>query len=409
MPVGVHSEVGPLEEVIVYRPGREMDRLTPSNKDDLLFDDVLWLSQARRDHDVFTKTLSDQGVKVLCLNDLLKEALQDEQARSYVVEVSFADEYYGVTAAAALQEYAKSLTGSALGDFLIDGMTKRELDEFVGHVPSTYFHRFQGDDLVTPCLPNLYFTRDPSAWIYGGVSVNAMQMRARRREAFVYNTVYRWHPRFKGEDFDFWSRGANAGYSTVEGGDILVPGNGVVLVGLSQRTTPAGVERLAQSLFRDPHVRTVVGIMMGQERAQMHLDTVMTMVDERTFMKYQHLGMLETVVIERGPSGGLSVRVKDREDMHRVIANAMGVGDLRFLTTPESGPNAERGQWNDSCNLLALRPGVVVAYDRNERANEYLMSEGVQVLTVPGGELGRGRGGPRCMSCPVVRGSVVVD
>lgn len=403
MSLGVYSEVGPLEEVIIYRPGREMDRLTPSNKDDLLFDDVLWLSQARRDHDVFGQTLADQGVKVLNLNQVLKDTLQDPQAREYVIEIAFADEYYGVTASTALTEYANSLPGPALADFLIDGMTKRELDENIGHVPSTYFHRFQNDELVTPCLPNLYFTRDSSAWIYGGVSVNAMQMRARRRETIVYDAIYRWHPRFRDEDFEFWSHGDDGGYSTVEGGDILVPGNGLVIVGLSQRTTPAGVERLARSLFRDPQIETVVGIMMGRERAQMHLDTVMTMIDPHTFMKYQHLGMLETVVIKRGSLGGLSVRVEGAVQMHNVIAKAMGLSDLRFLTTPESGPNAERGQWNDSCNLLAIRPGVVVAYDRNERSNEYLASQGVEVLTVPGGELGRGRGGPRCMSCPISR------
>lgn len=402
MSLGVYSEVGQLREVVVYRPGKEMDRFTPSNIGDLLFDDVLWLSQARRDHNEFARVLAGQGVKILYLNDLLKETLQDEAARAYAVDAAFLDDYFGVSAATALREYASGLAGDDLADLLIDGLTKQELEDKLGHVESTYFHRFHADELVAPCLPNLYFTRDTSMWLYGGVSINAMQMRARRRETIIYNTVYGWHPRFAGEDFRFWARGAVRD-ATVEGGDVLVPGDGVLIVGLSERTTPAGVEGLAQSVFADPNIHTVVGVMMEQERAQMHLDTLMTMVSPDTFMVYKHLGLLDTVVIRRGARGGLDVRVEDASRMHSVFAKELGQPDLRFISTPETGPNAERGQWNDSCNLLAIRPGVVVAYDRNEAANEFLDQQGVEVLTVPGGELGRGRGGPRCMSCPIAR------
>lgn len=402
MSLGVYSEVGQLHEVIVYRPGKEMDRLTPSNIEQLLFDDVLWLSQARRDHNAFVQTLASQGVKTLYLNDLLKEALRNEEARKYAVDAAFLDDYFGVSAASALREYAAGLSSDDLADLLIDGLTKRELEDELGHVESTYFHRFHGDDLVTPCLPNLYFTRDTSMWMYGGVSVNAMQMRARRRETIIYNAVYGWNPRFVGENFKFWARWSVRD-ATVEGGDVLVPGRGVLLVGLSERTTPAGLEGLAQAVFADPDVHTVVGVMMQQERAQMHLDTVVTMVSPDTFMVYKHLGLLDTVVIRRGARGGLDVRVEDAANMHGVFAKALGEPDLRFISTPETGPNAERGQWNDSCNLLAVRPGVVLAYDRNEAANEFLSAQGVEVLTVPGGELGRGRGGPRCMSCPISR------
>ncbi|MDO5034832.1 MAG: arginine deiminase [Actinomycetaceae bacterium] len=406
MSLGVFSEVGRLREVIVYRPGREMDRLTPSNIEQMLFDDVLWLSQARRDHNVFAQTLRAEGVETLYLNDLLKQSLQNVEAREFVIDAAFSDEFFGVTAASAMREYAIGLEAEGLADLLIDGLTKSELEARLGAVPSTYFHRFAPDDLVAPCLPNLYFTRDPSAWIYGGVSVNSMQMWARQRETTIYAAVYGWHPRFAREDFEYWLRPNNEVYATVEGGDILVPGGGVLIVGLSERTTPAGMEKLAQSVFKDPAVHTVVGVMLERERAQMHLDTVMTMVSPDTFMVYQGLGQVDTVVIKRGTRGGLSVRAEPADRMREVFSEALGVPGLRFISTPETGPNAERGQWNDSCNLLAVRPGVVVAYDRNEAANEFLDSQGVEVLTVPGGELGRGRGGPRCMSCPVSRDPV---
>lgn len=403
MSLGVFSEVGPLRQVIVHRPGREMERLTPSNMGELLFDDVLWLSQAQRDHDAFSATLTGEGVDVLWFDNLLETALANPTARDHVISRVFTEEFYGITAAEALIAYARELNPRQLADFVIEGMTRNELEEAVGSVDSTLVHRLGGDDLVSPCLPNLYFTRDTSMWIHTGVSINAMQMRARRRETILYEAIYRWHPMFADAEFTEWSNGLADGHATVEGGDVLVVGRGVVIVGLSERTTPAGLERLARSLFADELVTTIIGIMMPQVRAQMHLDTVMTMANENTFVKYQHLGMRETVTITRRADGGLSVAPAPADEMHDVIARAMGLSDLQFLTVPESGRDAERGQWNDACNLLAVRPNVVVAYDRNERANEFLEEAGIKVLTVPGGELGRGRGGPRCMSCPTDR------
>ncbi|MDO5719641.1 MAG: arginine deiminase [Actinomycetaceae bacterium] len=406
MSLGVFSEVGPLKQVIVHRPGKEMERLTPSNMGELLFDDVLWLSQARRDHDVFSSVLREENVDVLWFDDLLETALQLDEAREHVISRVFTEEFYGVTAAEILAQYARTLSPRELANFVIEGITRAELEEKVGTIDSTLVYRLGPDDLVSPCLPNLYFTRDTSMWIHTGVSINSMQMRARRRETILYEAIYGWHPIFAGSQFAQWSNGLADGYATVEGGDVLVVGNGVVIVGLSERTSPAGLERLAQSLFTDLSVTTVVGIMMAQVRAQMHLDTVMTMASEDTFVKYQHLGMRETVTVTRRADGGLTVKSAPADDMHDVIAQAMGVSALRFLTVPESGRDAERGQWNDACNLLAVRPNVVIAYDRNERANEFLNDAGIRVLTVPGGELGRGRGGPRCMSCPTDRESI---
>ena len=401
----VASEVGQLRQVIVHRPGLEMDRLTPSNKDALLFDDVMWTEQAQRDHDVFADALRTEGAEVLYVQELLAETLEIPEAREYVSAETFEERWYGVSGNRYMREYADTLSAAELAEHLIVGITKDELLERIGARESAYFARSDGDFMLLRCLPNHYFTRDTTCWVYGGVSINSMQMPARQRETVNFEAIYRWHPRFAGQDFARWSGGLADGPATIEGGDVEVIGNGAVLVGLSERTTPSGFERLARALlWNSDEVRTVVGVVMLRDRAQMHLDTVMTMVNENTFLKYKHLGMLPSVTITRGGRPGeIEVSTAPGEDMHKVIARALDVPEIRVLTTPEDNFAAERGQWNDACNVLTVQPNVVVAYDRNTVANAYLESEGVRVITVPSAELGRGRGGPRCMSCPTLR------
>ena len=401
----VGSEVGKLRQVIVHRPGLEMDRLTPSNKDALLFDDVMWTGQAQRDHDVFADALRTEGAEVLYVQELLAETLEIPEAREYVSAETFEERWYGVSGNRYMREYADTLSAAELAEHLIVGITKDELLERIGGRESAYFARSDGDFMLLRCLPNHYFTRDTTCWVYGGVSINSMQMPARQRETVNFEAIYRWHPRFAGQDFARWSGGLADGPATIEGGDVEVIGNGAVLVGLSERTTPSGFERLARALlWNSDEVRTVVGVVMLRDRAQMHLDTVMTMVNENTFLKYKHLGMLPSVTITRGGRPGeIEVSTAPGEDMHKVIARALDVPEIRVLTTPEDNFAAERGQWNDACNVLTVQPNVVVAYDRNTVANAYLESEGVRVITVPSAELGRGRGGPRCMSCPTLR------
>lgn len=401
----VASEVGQLRQVIVHRPGLEMDRLTPSNKDALLFDDVMWTGQAQRDHDVFADALRAEGAEVLYVQELLAETLEIPEAREYVSAETFEERWYGVSGNRYMREYADTLSAAELAEHLIVGITKDELLERIGARESAYFARSDGDFMLLRCLPNHYFTRDTTCWVYGGVSINSMQMPARQRETVNFEAIYRWHPRFAGQDFARWSGGLADGPATIEGGDVEVIGNGAVLVGLSERTTPSGFERLARALlWNSDEVRTVVGVVMLRDRAQMHLDTVMTMVNENTFLKYKHLGMLPSVTITRGGRPGeIEVSTAPGEDMHTVIARALDVPEIRVLTTPEDNFAAERGQWNDACNVLTVQPNVVVAYDRNTVANAYLESEGVRVITVPSAELGRGRGGPRCMSCPTLR------
>ncbi|MFD1504060.1 arginine deiminase [Georgenia yuyongxinii] len=400
--LGVASEVARLRQVILHRPGREMTRLTPQNKDELLFDDLLWLPRAQEEHDEFAAVLAAAGVEVLFLTDLLREILAVPEARRYVVDHTFGVRLHGPSAAPVLRAMAEAMDDAELTDVLIGGMTKREMLERTVEPRSIVLASLGLDDLVLPPLPNHLFTRDTSSWVYDGVAVNSMRMPARVRESVHLEAIYRWHPRFAGSAHHRWSAPLADAITTVEGGDVLVLGDGAVLVGMGERSTPQGVDLFASRLFAAGAADRVVTLSMPKARAFMHLDTVMTMVDERSFIKYAGLGMLPSATLT--PTGdGLRVVPHEPEHMHGVIAEAMGVTGLRILAPEQDVHSAAREQWGDGCNALAIAPGVVITYDRNATANAYLQDLGIDVRVVPGGELGRGRGGPHCMSCPTIR------
>jgi arginine deiminase len=400
----VDSEVGQLRQVIVHRPGLELKRLTPDNAADLLFDSVLWVSEAQAEHDEFTAALRERGVIVHDYADLLAQTLAIDEARRYMLDRVFDHRLQGPLAVRALRQALGELDPAHLTTLLIGGITRSEFRELAQEPQSIAFRSLDQDGFVLAPLPNVLYQRDTSCWIYGGVSVNAMHKQARMRETVGDEAIYRWHPMFRDGDFQVWYHGADSRPASVEGGDILVVGNGAVLVGMSERTQPQSVEMLAHRLFSAGAASTVLALDMPKARAFMHLDTVLTMADYGVFIKYAGMGMLPSYTLEPGRDREeLKITEHRPEQMHDAIAAALGLPKITVLTATQDVRSASREQWDDGCNVLALSPGVVVAYDRNVTTNTYLRDHGIEVITVRGSELGRGRGGPRCMTCPIER------
>jgi arginine deiminase len=402
---GADSEVGRLQTVMLHRPGDELKRLTPRNNDKLLFDGIPWVARAQDEHDAFADALRSRDVEVLYLTDLLTETLEQESARLHAITTALSGLHLGDTMRTYLGHALSDATPAELTAYLTAGIRNDEVRGGHGLVTALLDEH---DFLIDP-LPNLLFTRDSSVWVRDRVAITSLTMPARRRETQLTELIYTEHPRFVGtRKIHGWH------HEHVEGGDVLLLAPGVIAVGVGERTTPAGVERLARQVFHAELAHTVLAVPIAQERATMHLDTVCTMVDVDKIVMYPNVAdsLQAYAVTVDGPGSdeaSLQLNVSDAEPFLVAAAKAMGIDTLDQIDTGLDPVTAEREQWDDGNNTLALAPRVAVAYERNDGTNDRLEAAGIEVVRIAGSELGSGRGGPRCMSCPVTRAPLPSD
>ena len=406
-PIHVKSEIGKLKTVILKRPCREIENLTPEYLSELLFDDIPYLPNMRDEHDAFAKALESQGVEVLYLEKLMAEALRTEEQKEAFIDswLKESNYLYGYTLH-KVKEYLLSFPTNKVVEKLMAGVRRDELD--IKKEKSLLALTMKYPFYISP-LPNLYFTRDPAASIGNGISFSRMKEPARRKESKFMKFIIDNHERFKGAQVPTWLE-RDYRYS-IEGGDILVLSKEVVAIGISERTTAAAIEHIAKNLFANQdEIKKVLAVDIPKKRAFMHLDTVFTMVDYNKFSIHPEIldenGETDAYILEKGDSEH-TLKITTLRDVKDALKQVLNLDEIEFIAC--AGGDiiaAPREQWTDGSNTLSIAPGVVITYDRNVITNKLFRERGIEVIEIPSAELSRGRGGPRCMSMPIVRENI---